>query len=108
MDWSKVFEVSLGAVLAFIFGIALQFWMVRRQERFQKELLERQLSFMERLEHERAVSDEKVDAARMAATAAIVGHHNTVLKQISLDQRNHESRERTRDRSENRAAHLGR
>jgi uncharacterized membrane protein YccC len=105
MDWSKVFEVSLGAFLAFVFGFVLQIWLVRRQERFQKQLLERQLSFMEKLERDRAANDEKVDKARVAATAAIIGHHNSVLKQISLDERNHESRERTRDRFELRDTH---
>src|ERR1043166_8242958 len=54
MDWSRVFEVSLGAILAFIFGFLLQWWLIRRQERFQKELLERQLAFQERLENQRA------------------------------------------------------
>ena len=105
IDWSKALEVFFGAILAFIFGFVLQLWMVRRQERFQKELLERQLAFMERLEQERAANDAKVDAARTAATQAIIGHHNTVLRQISLDERNHESRERTRDRMELRDAH---
>jgi uncharacterized membrane protein YccC len=105
MNWSKVFEVALGAVLAFVFGFVLQLWLVRRQERFQKQLLEQQLAFMEKLERDRAANDEKIDKARTAATAAIVGQHNSVLRQISLNERNHESRERTRDRWEIRDAH---
>ena len=50
VDWSKVFEVFLGAVLAFIFAFFLQWWLVRRQERFQKALLEHQLDFLQKLE----------------------------------------------------------
>jgi hypothetical protein len=64
IDWSKVFEVLLGAVLAFIFGFFLQFWLIRRQERFQKVLLDRQLAFMERLERDRAVSEDSRERAR--------------------------------------------
>jgi hypothetical protein len=104
MDWSKVFEVSLGAVLAFIFGFFLQFWLVRRQERFQKKMLEHQLSFMERLERERAVQDEKANAARLATEAAIAGHQVRTLEHIARENRNHLASENVRLRSEIRSA----
>jgi hypothetical protein len=83
IDWSKVFEVSLGAVLAFIFGFFLQFWLIRRQERFQKELLERQLSFMERLEKDRAASDESKEKARAELLKALTAQkldHASMLR----------------------------
>jgi len=100
IDWSKVAEWTVPAILAFSFSYVLQGLLLRRQERFQKELLKEQLSFMERLERERAASDAKVDAARTAALQAVIGHLGTVLRQNSLAERNHESMQRMRDRAE--------
>jgi hypothetical protein len=100
MNWSHVFEISLGAVLAFIFGFFLQWWMVHRQECFQKQLLERQLSFMEKLEKERAANDAKLDEARAALMRSVIGHHNTILQQISREERNHQALLHSRDNFE--------
>ena len=78
VDWSKVSEVFLGAVLAFIFGFALQWWLVCRQERFQKALLTQQLAFMEKLECDRAISEQNKEKARAellkGLTAAKLDH----------------------------------
>ena len=78
----------------------MQGLLLRRQERFQKDLLKEQLSFMERLERERAANDAKVDASRTAAMQAVIGRLGSILKQNSLDERNHESMQRMRDRAE--------
>jgi hypothetical protein len=100
VDWSKVSEVALGAILAFLFGFLLQLWLVRRQERFQKKMLTNQLEFMEKMERDRAANEEKADAARSLALAQVIGRHNETLRKIAMDNRNHESTERARDRSD--------
>lgn len=85
MDWSKVFEVLLGAVLAFVFGITLQFWLVRRQERFHKELLDRQLKFLEKLEKDRADSEAKAQQRHLESLEQIAIanlDHTSMLKFI--------------------------
>jgi hypothetical protein len=105
IDWSKVAEWTIPAVLAFAFGYVLQAVLLRRQERFQKDLLKEQLSFLERLERERSERDAKADAERIAAERAIVGHLASTLRQNSLNERNHESRQRMEDRAELRAIH---
>jgi hypothetical protein len=97
IDWSKVAEWTIPAILAFAFGYILQRLLINRQERFQKEMLERQLKFMERLERERAERDDKAEKARIAAEQAIAGRQNAVLQQISLNERNHETRLRSQD-----------
>jgi hypothetical protein len=98
MNWSKVLEFLVPAILAFIFGFVLQFWLVRRQERFQKKLLEHQLSFMERLERERAAQDEKMNAARLATETAIAESQSETLKKIAQANREHLTFENTKDR----------
>lgn len=105
VDWSKVTELSFAAILSLIVGAGLQWWLLRDQKRFQKEMLDRQLAFMERLERERAERDAKADAERIAAERAIAGRQNAVLQQISLNERNHESMQRMKDRAELRAVH---
>jgi hypothetical protein len=105
IDWSKVAEWTIPAVLAFGFGYVLQAVLLRRQERFQKDLLKEQLSFLERLERERSERDAKADAERIAAERAIIGHLTSTLRQNSMNERNHESMQRMKDRSELRAIH---
>src|ERR1035438_7303598 len=106
VDWSNVSEVVLGAILAFIFGFFLQWWMVRRQERFQKALLERQLSFLERLETERSDRDAKAEERRLANDQAIAGRYNAIRQKIAMDDRNHESKQRSEDRYQARKREL--
>jgi hypothetical protein len=88
VDWSKVFEVALGAVLAFIFGFFLQWWLVLRQERFQKDLLGQQNSFLEKMERDRATNDDKRHQ-----------EHLKTLDKIAADNRSHDSLQRFIDRS---------
>ena len=107
MAWSKVFEVSLGALLAFVFGGALQWWLICRQERFQTELLARQLAFMQKLEEDRAAQEAKMEKERAAALANIVGRHNETLNKIAMENRNFESRQRAVDRREARPPTVG-
>lgn len=97
VDWSKVSELAFAAILALIVGALLQWWLLSDQKRFQKEMLERQLAFMERLERERAERDAKAEKARLDAERAIAGRQNAVLQQISLSERNHEAQLRSKD-----------
>lgn len=91
MDWSKVFEVALGAVLAFVFGFVLQLRLLRRQERFQTELLERQLSFLDKLERDRTASEEAREKNR-----------TEVLRSVSQAELTHASMLNFIDKMENR------
>jgi hypothetical protein len=107
VDWSKVAELSFAAILSLAVGAFLQWWLLRDQKRFQKEMLERQLAFMERLERERSDRDAKADAARIAAERAIVGHLASTLRQNSLNERNHAAQLQSRALSEARHRSMG-
>ena len=103
IDWSKVAELSFAAILSLAVGSVLQWWLLRDQKRFQKQMLDRQLEFMERLERERSERDAKADAERIAAERAIVGHLASTLRTNSLNERNHAARLQSQALSEARS-----
>ena len=69
VDWSEASKLLLAAVLGAGFAALLQWWLLCRQERFQKKMLDRQLEFLERLERERSERDAKADARKSASAA---------------------------------------
>ncbi len=102
IDVSKIAEAFVGAFLAFLFAYFLGARLARRQERFQGQLLERQLTFMEKMEKDRAENEAKAEAERTKTLLRIVGRQNENDRSIARENRNHESRERTRDRMNSR------
>ena len=90
-DWIRVWEIFLGASLAFVFGGVLQWRLMARQERFQKHMEDRRDEQEAKSESRRLESERRNTAAQVAAQ-----------KQVAMDNRNFEARERSRDRSDKR------
>jgi len=107
VDWSEASKLLLAAVLGAGFAALLQWWLLCRQERFQKKMLDRQLEFLERLERERSERDAKADAERIAAERSIIGHLTTRLHRNSMDERNHAAQLQSRALSEARHRSMG-
>ena len=90
-DWMRVWEMSLAASLAFIFGAILQWRLLARQEKFFREM-----------EDERSETEAQRNTRMRAAQDRIAARQNAASQKIAMDNRNHETRERSRDRSDRR------
>ena len=86
-DWVRVWEIFLAAALAFVFGAILQWRLMVRQEKFQEKMEARRDAQEEKAEQRRLDAERRNTAAQVAAQ-----------KQIAMDNRNFEARERSRDR----------
>ena len=86
-DWVRVWEIFLDAALAFVFGAILQWRLMVRQEKFQEKMEARRDAQEEKAEQRRLDAERRNTAAQVAAQ-----------KQIAMDNRNFEARDRIRDR----------
>jgi hypothetical protein len=87
-DWMRVWEIFLGASLAFIFGGVLQWRLLARQEKFLRDL-----------EDERSETEAQKESRMREAQARIAARQDATSRKIAMDNRNFEARERSRDRS---------
>jgi hypothetical protein len=88
-DWIRVWEIFLGASLAFIFGAVLQWRLIARQEKFQLKMEQ------DRADHDDKTERRRLDAERKNTTALVEAQ-----KTIAMNDRNARTLEESRKRSE--------
>lgn len=87
-DWIRVWEIFLGASLAFIFGGVLQWRLMARQEKFQSKM-----------EQDRATHDDKAERRRLDAERKNTTDMIEAKKAIAMNDRNAKNMADMRNRS---------
>jgi hypothetical protein len=80
----------LGAFVAFLFALAGQYYLLERQEKFQREMLKSQQEFQDRLQKEQQAWQHTLLCADIKARVDAAEYQRQVDQKRDMDRRNFE------------------